>query len=88
MFKRCCVNILCCSLSDNLGTTLRRGAGIIGNALGDFFGVTEVSQRGNTAEGRLGWEQYTERRAEEVIKAMHGEGGRKGERERERESER
>lgn len=46
--------------------TLRRGAGIIGNALGDFFGVTEVSQRGNTAEGRLGWEQYSERRLEEV----------------------
>ena len=48
------------------GLTIRRGAGIIGNALGDFFGVTEVSQRGNTAEGRIGWEQYTERRVEEV----------------------
>ena len=45
--------------------TLRRGAGIIGNALGDFFGVTEVSQRG-TSDGRIGWEQYTERRVEEV----------------------
>ena len=49
-----------------IGLTLRRGAGILGNALGDFFGVTEVSQRGNTAEGRIGWEQYTERRVEEV----------------------
>ena len=48
------------------GQTLRRGAGIIGTALGDFFGVTEVSQRGNTADGRIGWEQYTERRVEEV----------------------
>ena len=45
---------------------MRRGAGILGNVLGDFFGVTEVSQHGNRAEGRIGWEQYTERRVEEV----------------------
>ena len=25
-----------------------------------------MSQRGNTADGRIGWEQYTERRVEEV----------------------
>ena len=53
----------------SLGQTLRRGAGIIGTVLGDFFGVTEVSQRGNTADGRIGWEQYTERRVEEVRSA-------------------
>ena len=54
---------MCCYIS---GLSLRRGAGIIGNALGDFFGLTEASQHGNTAEGRIGWEQYTERRVEEV----------------------
>ena len=71
-------------LSDDLGVTLRRGAGIIGNALGDFFGVTEVSQRGNTAEGRLGWEQFTERRVEEVATREVGERGWGVGRERER----
>ena len=47
-----------------VGRTLRHRAGQFGHAVGNFFGLTEESQRGNA--NRIGWEEFTERRAVEV----------------------
>lgn len=47
-----------------VGRTLRHRAGQLGHAVGNFFGLTEESQHGNA--NRIGWEEFTERRAQEV----------------------